>query len=371
MSKLTIRSNNQIANSDEIAAARAISDLANKVAAKSAFWDYQQLKSAATLEAHRRDLALFAGFINSVYERTTQTDNLESVTFRLSDRDLYENPEAWIIASHGLVKLFKNYLADNGFALSSINRALSTVRKYASLAMEADVISPLDLAQIKNVNGFRHSESKNVDEKRARTRIGKKKVEAVPIPLLAIQELKNAGNYPQTAAGRRDLLVLTLFLDHGLRASEVAGLKVGDADLSSGEMSVYRKKTKSTDLIQLTHDSYHALRNYLENDGLPHPSAPLLRTSNKSGRLSKNPMTRITVSRLVNKYGKKMADKLGIPELRKLSAHDGRHQWATDALEAGTPLNDLQQAGGWKSPAMPLRYANKSKIANKGVKLNR
>ncbi len=29
----------------------------------------------------------------------------------------------------------------------------------------------------------------------------------------------------------------------------------------------------------------------------------------------------------------------------------------------------LQDAGGWNSPAMPLRYVEKAKIANQGVRL--
>ena len=34
-----------------------------------------------------------------------------------------------------------------------------------------------------------------------------------------------------------------------------------------------------------------------------------------------------------------------------------------------TDIKSLQDAGGWSSPAMPLRYAETNKIANQGVKL--
>ncbi len=355
----------------DIEAAQKLSALADAAAGFSAFSDYQELKSAATLYAHQVDLSKFAHFINQVYEKSAQSNDVDTVELRLYDLQLYEQPQSWAIVSHGLVKLFKRDMADQGFALTSINRALSTIRKYAGLAMEAGVISPAAHAQIKNVTGYRHSEAKNVDEKRTVTRIGRKKEEAVPIPLGIIKELKSKELFPETAAGRRDRLALCLLLDHGLRASEVAGLTMADVDLQNFQMTVYRKKTKSTDLIQLTEDSFDALATYAENDALPHPNAPLLRASNKGGRLTDRPLTRITASRLMNRYGKLMAKKYDLPHLAKLSAHDGRHQWATDALEAGTPLNDLQQAGGWKSPAMPLRYANKSKVSNKGVKLNR
>jgi len=52
-----------------------------------------------------------------------------------------------------------------------------------------------------------------------------------------------------------------------------------------------------------------------------------------------------------------------------LSAHDLRHYWATRAALNGTPLDRLQDAGGWSSPAMPLRYVENAKIANQGVLL--
>jgi integrase len=50
-----------------------------------------------------------------------------------------------------------------------------------------------------------------------------------------------------------------------------------------------------------------------------------------------------------------------------LSAHDCRHYWATRATQLGTHPRALQQAGGWNSPAMVMRYVDESEIANAGV----
>ncbi|MEM9775331.1 MAG: site-specific integrase [Chloroflexota bacterium] len=361
----------QLATESDLAAVLELSHLADRVSGFGAFAEYQNRKSASTRNAQKSDLAKFASFINSVYEKTANSTEIKTIQLRLSEFQLYEDPRAWSVMSHGLIKLYRNYLTSEGYALTSINRSLSTIRKYAVLAAQAGFVDTLKLAEIKNVSGYRHSEMNKVDENRSVTRVGSKKEEAVPIPQHVVVELKNSLNYPDTPAGRRDRLAMCIFLDHGLRASEVAALKIDDIDLSTGIMIVRRKKTSSVDLIYMTADTYNAMEVYFEMDALPHSEAPLLRTSRKSGELSEKPLTRITVSRLVNKYGKKMSRAYPQLGLEKLSAHDGRHQWATDALEAGTPLNALQQAGGWKSPAMPLRYANKAKIANKGVKLNR
>ncbi|MBK9709763.1 MAG: tyrosine-type recombinase/integrase [Kouleothrix sp.] len=49
--------------------------------------------------------------------------------------------------------------------------------------------------------------------------------------------------------------------------------------------------------------------------------------------------------------------------------HDARHCWASQAIRSGTDIKSLQDAGGWTSPAMPLRYAESAAIANEGVRL--
>jgi hypothetical protein len=36
----------------------------------------------------------------------------------------------------------------------------------------------------------------------------------------------------------------------------------------------------------------------------------------------------------------------------------------------GTQIRALQDAGGWSSPAMPLRYAESARIANEGAEVD-
>jgi integrase len=50
-----------------------------------------------------------------------------------------------------------------------------------------------------------------------------------------------------------------------------------------------------------------------------------------------------------------------------LSAHDCRHYWATYEAQNNTPINRLMDAGGWSSPAMPMRYIADAHIANEGT----
>jgi integrase len=51
-------------------------------------------------------------------------------------------------------------------------------------------------------------------------------------------------------------------------------------------------------------------------------------------------------------------------DVEGLSAHNLRHTWATWAARSGTPIDRLQDARGWASPTMPLRYVEAAKVAN-------
>jgi integrase len=122
----------------------------------------------------------------------------------------------------------------------------------------------------------------------------------------------------------------------------------------------YREKVDLTQTHELTKDTRAALRRYLEYAELQ-PEDYLLRGSRRSGKLEGRMSERAITAR-VNALG----ERIGVSQL---SAHDGRHTWATLAIKAGTDVKALQIAGGWKSPHMPIKYAEAGRIANEGVKL--
>jgi integrase len=153
---------------------------------------------------------------------------------------------------------------------------------------------------------------------------------------------------------------MALFLDHGLRVGELVGLTVVDLDLKAGELRFYREKVDVEQTHRLSADALRAARAYLESDALP--IGPLLRSSRKDGRLHDAGMSKRAIMARVRALG----EQVGI---EGLSPHDCRHYWATQAARGGTPLDRLQDAGGWASPAMPLRYVEAARIANEGVQL--
>ncbi len=152
---------------------------------------------------------------------------------------------------------------------------------------------------------------------------------------------------------------MCLLLDHGLRCGEIAALTPDAINLGEGTLRFYRAKVDVKQTHDLSRDTLQAAIRYFE---VYEPCEKLLMGSRKSGRLE-GTINERSITRRVEALGEAVG-------LEGLSAHDARHRWATSAIKSGTDIKALQQAGGWKSAAMPLRYAEDGQIANQGVKLD-
>jgi integrase len=341
----------KLAHANSQSALEAAGQAANQAATLNIFEEYQQRKSANTLRRQKADLDLLIRFLHEF--------NVEP------ESDLMNDPESWRGASWGLVEAFRRWQLDQGYAIESINVRLSTIKTYAGLAHKAGIIPLEEYALIRMVSGYSHRESMHVDEKRVTsglaTRRGYKKAEPINLSADAVYALKH--DHPETPQGRRDALLMCLLLDHGLRCNEIVRLKVGDFDLAGGTFTFYRPKVDKVQTHALSKDTHRALAAYIKWGDCPEEAAaPLLRASNKSGRLTKSGISLRGVTNRVNELGQ----MLGIPNL---STHDGRHSWATRAARSGTDPFALQEAGGWSSLSEVRRYIKNAEIANEGVKL--
>ena len=322
---------------------------ANEQAARIAFDDHTSRKADNTIRRKRADLALFETFLQSAGVPVI---------------GLYDNPQAWAGVTWGIVEGFKIWMLQEGYAIGSINGRLSTVRTFAKIAARAGAISGQESILIASVQGYANKEAIHVDEKRRadglETRKGAKKAEAVTIPSDVAEALKN--QQPNTAQGRRDALLMCLMLDHGLRVGEIAILTRAAFDLKAGTFTFYRPKVNKTQTHELTPDTRQAAAAYLKYDA-PEDGILWRRSCKGSGKLSSQ-MSEVSASRALTKRVELLGRHAGI---EGLSAHDGRHYWATFEAKNNTPINRLMDAGGWNSPSMPLRYIESSRIANQGT----
>ncbi len=321
---------------------------ANQAASRRAFADHTARKASNTIRRKRADLALFETFLNA---------------HEIPAAGLFDNPQAWQGVTWGIVKAFADWQILQGYAIASINGRLSTVRTYAKLAAKAGAISAEESIMIASVEGYANKERKHIDSKRKAeglpTRKGHKKAEAVTIAQDQAEAMKAQ---PSTPQGRRDALLMCLFLDHGLRVGEVAILTAQAFDMKAGTFTFYRPKVQKTQTHTMSRATREAARAYLRHDA---PADGILwRKSNKgTGKLS-GQMSVISAERAITKRVELLGRKVG---LTGLSAHDTRHYWATNEARNNTAVDRLMDAGGWNSPAMPMRYIERAHIANAGT----
>jgi len=145
-----------------------------------------------------------------------------------------------------------------------------------------------------------------------------------------------------TAIGRRDLAILTLLSRLGLRAGEVARLRLDDIDWRGGELTI-RGKGSTIERLPLPVDVGETLVAYLR-DGRPSSG---LREALLPSRAPVKPLSSIAVTAVV-RYA---CDRAGI---ERVGAHRLRHTIATELLAAGAPLAEI---------APVLRHASVSTTA--------
>lgn len=323
---------------------------ANEVAAKTTFQRELAGKSHNTRISYAKDL-------------DTWNEYLAFAGADVVDCDWFNDVNCWEGVTHGLVLGFVAWMQKSGFAISTINRKLSTVRKFCAMAAQAGIIDAGDLALIQSVKTIRRNQGIEIDRQREQTRIDRpnaKKAKSVELTPAQAKQLKDQPTYsPQ---GRRDALLMCLLLDHGLRVGEVTALTVDAFNLRAGTMTFYRDKVKKSQTHKLTADTLRAIQQYIETGDVP-AVGPLLRGSRKNGELTHAGMSVVAITARVKALGK----QIGVDGL---SSHDCRHFWATDANRNGTDPFALLEAGGWTSMQTLQRYVNAATVANEGVKLS-
>lgn len=148
----------------------------------------------------------------------------------------------------------------------------------------------------------------------------------------------------RTTRGIRDVVLLYLFIDTGMRLSALRSVKVGDIDIPERKIRVVEKGGRER-LLPFGVQTLRWLRRYLaasrlELDGYLFP-----------GHHGK-PLSRKRIDEII----KHCAAKAGVHG-GKVSPHDFRRAFAREFLRHGGDLESLRQLLGHSSYAMVKRYA--------------
>jgi len=206
---------------------------------------------------------------------------------------------------------------------ASIRRRLSAVSKLYKYAIQAGVLTVSPVEHVKRPTASDETASVGLS----------------PAELNALLDRA-------AAAGPRWEALVTLLAYNGLRIDEALGADVEDYRFQRGHrvLRIVRKGGK-TSMQPLAPPTVRALDTYLESAGHPE-NGPLF--LGRSGQRLPYRTAYANVGRL--------AKAAGIPSADLISPHSLRHTFVTEALAAGVPLQDVQDAAGHKDPATTRRY---------------
>jgi integrase/recombinase XerC len=259
-----------------------------------------------TIEAYRRDLSGFLGFLAVYREELAARDSLKSVNLR--------DMRAWMARER-----------TRGVSARSLARALSAIKGFYRWFGERDGFEPTAVLATRAPK-FQAKLPRPVAVDAARA-------------LIDTVDLQHSE--PWIAA--RDVAVVTLLYGCGLRISEALSLQVKDTPL--GDVLRMRGKGGKTRLVPVIGAAKHAVAAYQKlNPHSDHPDDPLFRGARGAAL---NP-------RLIQRVMERARLQLGLPA--SATPHALRHSFATHLLAAGGDLRTIQELLGHASLSTTQAY---------------
>lgn len=197
-------------------------------------------------------------------------------------------------------------------------------------------------------------------------------------PSHAVRALKDFT--PSTLSDLRNLCLVNVALDTLCRASELARIRYADIDFERGVLKVHETKTQKmkTELRLLSRTSLQLIQQLVEAYGFSRVGylfVPIHRTGKPYKRFTKEPHPDgVNIIKREQPLGyhailsgmRQLANSLGI-DGALISAHSLRVTGAVLQREYGASFQDIMKAGGWRSPAMVLRYTEEVDVKTSGA----
>ncbi len=289
----------------------------------NSFLDYTMTilnKSPNTIKEYNYDLATFLKFIK-IHFNLTQEEDFSKI--EIKDIDLNTIKKIQLNDIHA----FLSYLTTNYHS-----KATTRARKASSIRVFFNYLCA-------KANLIESNPAQNLETPKLDKRLPK---------YLSLEDSKKLLEVTQNEDNRnaaRDYAILTIFLNCGLRLSELVGININDIDFSENKMTVIGKGNKER-TIYLNKACIKSIKNYMDvrpKDGIKTDklnSRKALFLSERRERISKR-----TVQHIVDK--ELMAAGL---DTKKYSTHKLRHTAATLMYQYGkVDIRALQEVLGHES----------------------
>jgi site-specific recombinase XerD len=260
------------------------------------------------LEGQNRSTATLAAY---------RTDLMQFFTYLKANSLIANSPERVVRAD---IEEFLTWCARHGISGTSRARKLAAVRMFFRYLAAHDLIVRSPAEGIATPRKERHT-----------------RTFYLPHEYHAILSL--AGSYP------RDYAIFEVFLQTGIRVSELCALQLDDVDLPGHTLHVKAGKGGKARTIELEKKGRQAIKNYLR-----------LRTASSYTQLFLNrygePLSERGVRKIVTKY----RERAHIA--KKVSCHGWRHTFATQKAAKGVSPYQLQAWLGHESLATTQIYVH-------------
>lgn len=274
-------------------------------------------KSPNTVKEYNYDIANFLKYIKKQFKLTDEADLKE---IKINDMDISILKKITLQDIHGYI----SYMAiDLKSSPATRARKISAIRMFFKyLTSKAKII---------DVNPAQDLETPKLGKRMPR--------------YLSLEESKKLLNVSQDDTDRnsiRDHAIITLFLNCGMRLSELVGINISNIDFSESRMTVIGKGNKER-TIYLNKACMNALKDYLSirpHDKVKNDSRDALFLSERKERISNRTVQNIVKNELA---------RAGL-DTTKYSVHKLRHTAATLMYQYGdVDIRALQELLGHES----------------------
>ncbi len=259
------------------------------------FLRFERNYSEKTVRSYGIDLEKFEEYLKGVDEE---------LDFTGVDADLVRG---WVLR-----------LMEQGYATTSVNRKLSSLRSFYQYLLRKRVIEKDPMATVKGPKNKKPLPVFVRDEEMSR--------------LLDEQEWKTG------LEGLRNRLIVEMFYVTGMRLSELINLKDGDVDFSAQVMKVTGKRNKQR-LIPFGEELKEDMNAYLDLRDKEISGSPEAFFVRKDGKSLYPRMVYLLVRQSLSK----------VVTLKKKSPHVLRHTFATSMLNNGAELSAVKELLGHES----------------------